>query len=449
MSLNGPHYAKGCQGAVWSDGSPSPTYCNGDGPWPFETAKYPWYHKCCLFNKAVNECRARHTPKHKKVVQPHEDEITTTQELPLGCYSGQQLLRSKTYKKIWQQTIAFVLGMRQQDVRIRTFDVRKETWWQELAPPPGAMVPRPTRPFSMLEKRYGVVLDDPPLEYETNRTPINYNADGRQFNPQTDAPVPGKKMVSSFVELGDHFRPDHEDEDLLRLDDDHVEEAHDDSPREATIPASSHDDRDAPVPSPQHNDLPTSSWFPYSFTELLHLSSSPVYSFTFAQNLPPQITSGAQLMACPPFVDSWNLALGLQLHVPNLVSLQDIQFGVGSQGTVKVLRISFSATVSQITTSKLAWLDDVVNLRSKLQTEITAHKPLFVRNCGAPWKDGPPPVLPPRDPNIKVHTFFPKVIFVPSSTYFFPCMSWRASLTHLWRIFVVYLPSHTVFFKLV
>ena len=32
---------KGCPGAVWINGAPSQTYCNGDGE------RFPWWKECC------------------------------------------------------------------------------------------------------------------------------------------------------------------------------------------------------------------------------------------------------------------------------------------------------------------------------------------------------------------------------------------------------------------
>jgi hypothetical protein len=47
-SLNGNKFPSGCAGAVWSDGEPSQSYCEGNN------GKHPWYAKCCKFE--INEC---------------------------------------------------------------------------------------------------------------------------------------------------------------------------------------------------------------------------------------------------------------------------------------------------------------------------------------------------------------------------------------------------------
>ena len=46
--MNGKNYAKGCPGAVWTDGNPAEVYCEGQ----IETdgAKYPWWKKCCSWD---------------------------------------------------------------------------------------------------------------------------------------------------------------------------------------------------------------------------------------------------------------------------------------------------------------------------------------------------------------------------------------------------------------
>ena len=38
---NGRPIPKGCPGAVWRNGDPSQTYCNGDGE------RFPWWKECC------------------------------------------------------------------------------------------------------------------------------------------------------------------------------------------------------------------------------------------------------------------------------------------------------------------------------------------------------------------------------------------------------------------
>jgi len=44
MSMNGGRFSAGCSGAVWSDGTPSMTYCEG------AQGKHPWWSSCCYWD---------------------------------------------------------------------------------------------------------------------------------------------------------------------------------------------------------------------------------------------------------------------------------------------------------------------------------------------------------------------------------------------------------------
>ena len=52
---------KGCPGAVWSDGTPSPTYCEGKS-WNGELI-YPWWEECCFWNDDENTCKYLYNPR--------------------------------------------------------------------------------------------------------------------------------------------------------------------------------------------------------------------------------------------------------------------------------------------------------------------------------------------------------------------------------------------------
>merc|ERR1719281_332004 len=48
---HGDTFPPGCEGALWSNGDPSASYCSGDG------GRYPWWAKCCEW--ADNACRPK------------------------------------------------------------------------------------------------------------------------------------------------------------------------------------------------------------------------------------------------------------------------------------------------------------------------------------------------------------------------------------------------------
>ena len=73
-SMNGGKHPRGCPGAVWSNGKPASTYCNGKG------GKYPWWKDCCQWKGG--SCK----PKPVALIQ-HEPSLAKCLVLP-GSMNG-------------------------------------------------------------------------------------------------------------------------------------------------------------------------------------------------------------------------------------------------------------------------------------------------------------------------------------------------------------------------
>jgi len=84
-SMNGPSFSPGCSGAVWSNGAPSQTYCQG------AKGRYPWWSACCYWDG--NSCREREGTADSETTTPAAQSQDCTalpvsmngDSFPLGC----------------------------------------------------------------------------------------------------------------------------------------------------------------------------------------------------------------------------------------------------------------------------------------------------------------------------------------------------------------------------